>query len=140
MNRKVDRILAVVFALFFVGWLAFDMPVALGLIDEATGWYAINVDPIFQDPPRWLEIVGWYALLYGPAYGALAYGYWKSKPWVRNVILPLSGAMLATTGLYFIEELTGDVKPIDWALFYLLNAPYLVIPPVAALREMRLRR
>lgn len=140
MSRRVDIALAIVFALFFVGWLAFDMPAALGLIDETEGWYALNVDPIFQDPPRWLETVGWFALLYGPAYAALAYGYFRNETWVRNVILPLSGAIFATTTIYFVEELFGDVPPTNWTLFYALNVPYLVVPPLAAARELMISR
>lgn len=137
---SVDRSLAVVFGLFCCGWLVFDMPVALGLIDETTGFYAMQVDPIFRDPPRWLETVGWFALAYGPAYAALTYGYWRSRPWVGLVILPLAGAMFATTGLYFVEELTGDVRPLHWTLFYVLNLPYLAVPPIAAAREIVRRR
>jgi hypothetical protein len=135
----VNRVLAVFFGLFFLGWLVFDMPAALGLIDESAGWYAQEVDPIFQDPPRWLETVGWFALAYGPAYGALAYGYGRNRPWVRNVVLPLAGAIFATTTIYFVEELTGDVRPTNMPVFYALNLPYLVVPPLAAIREV-LRR
>lgn len=136
----IDRILAVFFALFFVGWLVFDMPVALGLIDETTGFYAREIDPIFADPPQWLVTVGWFALLYGPAYAALAYGYWRSRPWTRDVVLPLAGAIVATTTIYFVEEITGDVRPLNWPAFYALNLPYLLVPPFAALREVLGRR
>jgi hypothetical protein len=132
----VNRVLAVFFGLFFIGWLVFDMPAALGLIDESTGWYAQEIDPIFQDPPGWLETVGWFALAYGPAYGALAYGYWRNKAWVRNVVVPLAGAIFATTTIYFVEELAGDLPPKNYPVFFALNLPYLVIPPLAAIREI----
>jgi hypothetical protein len=133
VNRRLELVFAVFFALFFVGWLIFDMPAALGFIDESTGWYAINVDPIFQDPPLWLRTVGWFALAYGPFYGASAYGFLKRKLWLPYALLPLAGAVLATTTVYFVEELAGDVPPTNMPLFYALNVPYLVIPVAAAL-------
>ena len=68
----MTRVFAVFFALFCIGWLVFDMPVALGLIDETQGFYAQQIDPLFQDPPRWLETIGWFALAYGPLYAAAA--------------------------------------------------------------------
>ncbi len=131
--RRLELTFAVFFALFCVGWLIFDMPAALGLIDESTGWYAINVDPIFQNPPLWLKTVGWFALLYGPLYGLSAYGFVKRATWLPKVVLPLAGMIVATTTVYFVEELSGDVPPLNWTLFYALNVPYLVIPPAAAL-------
>jgi hypothetical protein len=100
VSRGFDRVLAVFFALFFVGWLIFDMPAALGLIDESTGYYAREIDPIFRDPPLWLRTVGWFALAYGPAYAALAYGYWRNRWWTTYVALPLAGAVIATTTIY----------------------------------------
>ena len=125
-------VFAVFFGLFFVGWLVFDMPAALGLIDESSGFYAREVDPIFQDPPIWLQAVGWFAFVYGPMYGAAAYGLIKRATWLPYLLLPLAGMIVATTGVYFVEELAGDVRPTNWTLFYVLNVPYLVIPPLAA--------
>lgn len=141
MNRRLEIGFAVFFALFFIGWLAFDMPAALGLIDESMGWYAREVDPIFQDPPLWLETVGWFALIYGPMYGAAAYGFIKRATWLPNLLLPLAGMIVATTTVYFVDELAGDVQPTNWALFYALNVPYLVIPSLAAVYSVaRFRR
>ena len=133
MRRTVDRVLAVFFALFCVGWLVFDMPVALGLIDESVGWYAREVDPLFQDPPLWLQTVGWFALAYGPFYAASAIGLWRDRPWLPKVLLPLAGAITATNVIYWVEEVAGDVPPANWTIFALLNVPYLVIPPLAAI-------
>ncbi|HYZ93542.1 MAG TPA: hypothetical protein VFA34_14305 [Actinomycetota bacterium] len=126
-------VFAVFFALFFVGWLVFDMPAALGIIDESTGFYAREVDPIFQDPPLWLTAVGWFAFAYGPMYGAAAFGFVKRATWLPYLLLPLAGMIVATTGIYFVEELGGDVRPTNWTLFYVLNIPYLAIPPLAAI-------
>jgi EXPERA (EXPanded EBP superfamily) len=133
VSRKIDLWFAALFALFFIGWLAFDMPVALGLVHEGTGWYAREVDPIFRDPPSWLKTIGWFAFAYGPAYAAIAYGFLRRSSWLPYVLLPLAGMVVATTGVYFVEELTGDVQPLNWAMFYLLNGPYMIVPILAAI-------
>jgi hypothetical protein len=133
---RLDRVFAAFFALFCLGWLAFDMPAALGLIDETTGWYAREVDPIFQDPPLFLTTIGWFALAYGPFYAATAVGLWRRRPWLPYVLLPLAGAITATNVIYWVEEIAGDVPPRNWTIFALLNVPYLVIPPLAALRVL----
>jgi hypothetical protein len=132
-SRWLDIVFATFFTLFCVGWLVFDMPAALGLIDESTGWYAREVDPIFQDPPVWLQAIGWFALAYGPLYGLSAYGLVKRASWLPYVLLPLAGMIAATTTVYFVEELAGDVRPTNMAVFLALNVPYLVVPGLAAL-------
>ncbi len=132
-SRWLEIFFAVFFALFCVGWLVFDMPAALGLIDESTGWYAREVDPIFQDPPLWLKTVGWFALSYGPLYGLAAYGFVRRAAWLPYVVLPLAGMIVATTTVYFVEELAGDVRPTNMAIFLALNVPYIVVPVAAAL-------
>lgn len=32
MSRKIELVFAAFFALFFIGWLTFDIPVALGFV------------------------------------------------------------------------------------------------------------
>lgn len=132
--RAVDKVFAFFFALFCLGWIAFDMPAALGLIDESTGWYAREVDPIFQNPPLWLKTIGWFALAYGPAYAASAYGFFRRTTWLPYVVMPLAGLITATNVIYWVEELAGDIPPKNMTIFVALNLPYLVIPPLAALR------
>ncbi len=134
MRRGVDLVLAAFFVAFCIGWLVFDMPVALGLIDESTGWYAREIDPLFLDPPLWLETIGWFALAYGPFYAATAYALIRRRSWLPAVLLPLAGAITATNVIYWVEELTGPVPPRNMAIFVALNLPYLVVPPLAALR------
>jgi hypothetical protein len=139
-GRRLDLFFAVVFGLFFVGWLAFDKPTKVGLVDASTGWYANEVDPIFIDPPRWLETIGWFALVYGPAYAALAYAFYRGRDWWMPIILlPLAGMITATNVIYWVEELTGPLPPKNMPIFLALNAPYLVVPPLAALREIAIR-
>ena len=133
----MNRVFAVFFALFCVGWIAFDMPAALGLIDETTGWYAREIDPLFQDPPLWLTTIGWFALAYGPVYAALAYGFARDRSWVPLVVLPFAGMITATNVIYWTEELAGDVRPENMAVFVALNLPYLLVPPLAALWASR---
>lgn len=50
MSRKIELVFAAFFALFFIGWLTFDIPVALGFVYKGTAWYAREIDPIFRDP------------------------------------------------------------------------------------------
>jgi hypothetical protein len=133
VSRKIELVFAAFFALFFIGWLTFDIPVALGFVYKGTGWYAREIDPIFRDPPSWLKTVGWYAFAYGPFYAAAAYGFIRRSSWLPYVVLPLAGMEVATVGIYFVEELTGDVQPLNWTMFYILNGPYIVVSVLAAL-------
>jgi EXPERA (EXPanded EBP superfamily) len=133
MSRKIELVFAGLFALFFIGWLIFDMPVALGLVNKSVGWYAREIDPIFLDPPSWLRTVGWFAFAYGPFYLATAYGFFRSKSWLPYVLLPLAGMVVTSTGIYLVEDATGDVPPLNWTMFFALNGPYIVVPVVAAI-------
>jgi hypothetical protein len=133
VSRKIELVFAAFFALFFIGWLTFDIPVALGFVYKGTGWYAREIDPIFRDPPSWLNTVGWYAFAYGPFYAATVYGFIRRSSWLPYVVLPLAGMEVATVGIYFVEELTGHVQPLNWTMFYILNGPYIVVSVLAAL-------
>jgi hypothetical protein len=112
VSRKIELVFAAFFALFFIGWLTFDIPVALGFVYKGTGWYAFA---------------------YGPFYAATAYGFIRRSSWLPYVVLPLAGMEVATVGIYFVEELTGDVQPWNWTMFYILNGPYIVVTVLAAL-------
>lgn len=133
MSRKVELVFAALFALFFIGWLIFDMPVALGLVNKSAGWYAREIDPIFLHPPSWLRNVGWFAFAYGPFYLLAAYGFLRSKQWLPYLLLPLAGMVVTSTGIFMVTDTTGDVRPLNWTLFYVLNGPYIVVPVLAAL-------
>jgi H+/Cl- antiporter ClcA len=133
MSRKIELVFAAFFAWFVYGWLTFDIPEAFGLDYNMTAWYAREIDPIFRDPPSWLKIFGWYAVAYGPFYAATAYGFLRRRPWLPYVLLPLTGMMVVSVGTYFVEELTGDVQPLNWTMFYVLNSAHLVVPVLAAL-------
>ncbi len=132
MSRKIDLVFAACFAVFFIGWLTFDLPVALGLIYKGTGWYAREIDPIFRDPPSWLRTIGWFAFAYGPFYLLTAYGFFRSRPWLPYVLLPLAGMVVTSTAIYMIEDATGGVPPSNWAVFFFLNGPYVLVPVLAA--------
>jgi hypothetical protein len=132
MSRKIELTFAAFFAWFFIGWLTFDIPVAFDIHTKSTVWYAREIDPLFRNPPSWLKIFGWFALAYGPFYAATAYGFLRRKSWLLYVLLPLTGMMVATVLTYFAEEITGDVQPLNWTLFYVMNSPHLVVPPLAA--------
>ncbi|MGZ3385523.1 MAG: hypothetical protein ACXVB5_11480, partial [Isosphaeraceae bacterium] len=48
-------------------------------------------------------------------------------------LLPLAGMVVTSTGIYLVEDSTGEVPPLNWAMFYLLNGPYIVVPVLAAI-------
>ena len=73
-----------------------------------------------------------YAVAYGFFYAATVYGFIRRSSWLPYVVLPLAGMEVATVGIYFVEELTGDVQPLNWTMFFILNGPYIVVPVLAA--------
>lgn len=127
-----DRILAIFFALFTLGWLVFDLPTAFGIVDETTGWYAREVDPLFRHPPLWLQVVSVMAACYGPVYAALAYGLWRRRPWVHTLVLPFAGVITGTNLVYLSVEMLGDEPPLRPGIFLALNLPYLIVPILTA--------
>ncbi|HTQ22635.1 hypothetical protein, partial [Mycobacterium sp.] len=54
-------------------------------------------------------------------------------PWLLYVLLPLAGMVTTSTGIYMVTDATGDVPPLNWTMFYLLNGPYVVVPVLAAI-------
>ena len=67
MSRKIELVFAALFALFFIFWLTFDLPVALGLVNESAGWYAREVEPIYLHPPSWLSSFVWFPFVMAPS-------------------------------------------------------------------------
>jgi hypothetical protein len=61
------------------------------------------------------------------------YGFFRSKQWLPYLLLPLAGMVATSTGIYMVTDATGDVRPLNWAVFYLLNGPYIVVPVLAAI-------
>jgi len=41
--------------------------------------------------------------------------------------------VVTSTGIYLDTDATGDVRPLNWMMFYVLNGPYIVVPVLAAL-------
>jgi hypothetical protein len=68
-----------------------------------------------------------------PVYLLAAYGFFRSKQWLPYLLLPLAGMVATSTGIYMVTDATGDVRPLNWAVFYLLNGPYIVVPVLAAI-------
>ncbi len=124
MSRKIDCALAILFVVLFIGWLGSDGGATFGLIDRSTGWYANEVDPIFRNPPSWLVTSGWFGFAFGPLDALAAYGLFRKSPWVSYVVLPLVGMAVVANGIYLIEDISGDVPPINLTWFYIFNVPY----------------
>jgi hypothetical protein len=133
VSRKIDFTLAILFVVLFTGWLGSDGGATFGLIDRSTGWYANEVDPIFRNPPSWLVTSGWFGFAFGPLYALAAYGLFRKSPWVSYVVLPLVGMAVVANGIYLIEDLSGDVPPINLTWFYIFNVPYTLVPILAAI-------
>ena len=100
MSRKIELVFAALFALFFIFWLTFDLPVALGLANESAGWYAREVEPVYLHPPSWLRVIVWFPFAYGPFYLQTAYGFFRSTSWLPYLLLPLAGMVVASTAIY----------------------------------------
>ena len=133
MSRKIELVFAAFFAWFVFGRLSFDNPVAFGLDYPGTAWYAREIDPLFRDRPLWLKTIGWYSVAYGPFYAATGYGFFRGQQWLPYLLLPLAGMVATSTGIYMVTDATGDVRPLNWTMFYVLNSPHLVVPVLAAL-------
>ena len=119
---RLDRILLSTFSLFlFVAW--FFEPYVVYLCPDwdlrtsdcqatLTGWlwhyYATTFDPIFLHLPLWLRIVcSLDTFIFGPFYLASIYAFatgQQSTRWYRLVALPMSGALLYSTVVYFAYE------------------------------------
>jgi hypothetical protein len=41
--------------------------------------------------------------------------------------------MVVMVGTYFVEELTGNVQPLNRTMFYVLNSAHVVVPVLVAL-------
>jgi hypothetical protein len=121
VSRKVDIVLAILFVVLFIGWLGSDGGATFGLLDRSTGWYANEVDPIFRHPPSWLVTSGWFGFAFGPLYALSAYGLFRRSTWVTYVVLPLAGMAVVANGIYLVEDLGGDVPPLNLAWFYTFN-------------------
>jgi hypothetical protein len=141
MSRKVELIFAAFFAFCFINWLNFDVPIAFGMPYQTAGWYARNADPIYLHPPHWLRVFIWFSFTYGPFYLVVAYGFFRGRTWLPYVLLPLTGAVVASTGFFMAADLTGDVPPTNVPA-YLSNALYIVFPVLAStwsVTRLRLR-
>lgn len=140
MSRKIELVFAGFFVLFFIGWIIFDLPVAFGIDVRSASFYAREIDPIYLDPPSWLRTIGWFAFGYGPFYLVTAWGFLRRARWLPYVLLPLAGMVVTSTGIYLVEDTTGDVPPSNAGMFWLLNAPYVVVPIAAAIWVIARRR
>ena len=132
MSRKIELVFAALFALFFIFWLTFDLPVALGL---ATSRLAGTRGRSNRLPPSAIVAEG-YRLVpvrVRPLLLQTAYGFFRSTSWLPYLLLPLAGMVVASTAIYMAINATGDVPPSNWTMFYLFNGPYIVVPAVAAI-------
>jgi EXPERA (EXPanded EBP superfamily) len=119
--------------LFFVLWINQDLLIPLGLSSKSSEYYSTRVDPIIHHPPSWVRTIQWFAFATGPVFLVAAYGFFRDQSWLPYVVLPLAGAMVTSTGIYVIADVTGDVPPLNLTVFYVSNLPYIVILILAAI-------
>ncbi len=86
-------------------------------------------DPVFEDPPAWLVYMCWIeVLLFGPLYFVSAFAIARDAWWRRHVVLPFAGALLYSTLLYYLLELSHPVPHTNAAVVLLVNAPWTLLP------------
>ena len=136
--RGLDRVLAVCFALFAVGWALSDLPKALGVSTAINRYYAGAIDPLFaQLPPLLDAILKVAGFVYGPCYVAVALGLAREARWLAKLGVPLAIAMELTTVAYLAGDLRSATPPKNLAAFLALNGPYAVVPLVLLFRCAR---
>lgn len=129
-KRPMDMVLMVLFSLFSLGWLLFDLPTNISRhrTKSQLAWIN-NVEPILLKPPLAIKVIMKIAfLVYGPCYFAIIYGLWRNRPWLRRLALLFSPAIVASTLIYMAIELTSPTPPRDFGKFFGFNTAYIIGP------------
>ena len=144
--RRLDRVLLATFCMFlFVAWFFEPWVVYLcgwdGLETAAcqrtlTGrlwlFYAKTFDPIFLNLPLWLRIVcSLDTILFGPFYAVSVYAFWTKQQesrWYELIVLPVSGALLYSTVVYFAYEVIAEAGRASLLWVFVINLPWTLTP------------
>lgn len=142
-QRPLDLGLAVVFSVFAVTSLVFDMMTALDIplqgstnpLAQATLSYATTVDPLLLQNPLFLRLMCVVsAFVMGPFYLVLVYALVKSRPWIRLPSIVYASAILYSMVIYLGVELLGDTPPLNLPAFLGATLPYVIAPLVLLVR------
>lgn len=150
--RRLDRVLLATFCMFlFVAWFFEPWVVYLcgwdGLESAAcqrtlTGqlwlFYAKTFDPIFLNLPLWLCIVcSLDTILFGPFYAVSIYAFWTKQQearWYELIALPVSGALLYSTVVYFAYEVIAEADRASLVWVFVINLPWTLAPVLLVAR------
>jgi EXPERA (EXPanded EBP superfamily) len=145
--RRVDIVLAVVFAAFAVTSVISDLLPTVGVrfnhpssnfFVNSNYWYAHDADPLFMNPPDWMRIVtGLSAFVYMPFYLVLVYALVTGRNWVQLPSVIYATMISTITGvIVFGVEFWGEAalrthNPVKFLAF---NLPYVLVPLVLLVR------
>lgn len=146
-ERKFDFFFIVLFSLFFITSMIADAVPTLGLEmkPDSENWivranydYAYGCDPLFINPPVWMQLVtGLSAFVYGPFYLVLVFAFIKGKNWIQVPAIMYGTAISVITGvIVFGVEFWGEP---EWrcqnvAKFLPYNLPYVLVPVLLIIR------
>ena len=139
-ERRADWFFVVVFSVFALTSFGVDLPILLGIdqVREPLAASYAEIDPLFFAPPPFLFVaLAVSAVVWGPLYVYLVWGFVRGRNEIRVPALMYSAALGLAMVMIIAEELWSPVP--GWASpqpaqFLALNLPYLVVPLLLALR------
>jgi hypothetical protein len=149
-RRRLDIVLAVVFAAFTVTSVISDLLPTVGVdfshpsanfFVQSNYWYAHDADPLFMQPPTWMRIVtGLSAFGYMPFYVVLVYALLRGVNWIQLPSVIYATMITSITGIIvFGVEFFGEPqwRTHNPAKFLAFNLPYVLIPLLLLVRMRR---
>ena len=142
-QRPLDLVLIACFLGFAITSFVFDPYTALDIDLAASDHppaklihgFATNVDPLVLRPPLFVRImVGVSVVIFGPTYLLLAYGLWREEEWIRTPAIVYASIKIYSMIVYLGVALLGEVRPIDYAMFFATYLPYLAAPVLLLVR------
>jgi hypothetical protein len=101
-------------------------------------FYAKTFDPVFLNLPFWLRIVcSLDTLLFGPFYAVSVFAFAMGRPderWYARLALPMSGALLYSTIVYFAYEILVESHRASLFWVFMINLPWTLMPFLLILR------
>lgn len=139
-ERRSDWFFVIAFSVFALTSFLVDLPILLGIEEmqrQIAASYAAT-DPLFVDPPPFLFVaMAVSAVVWGPLYLYLVWGFLRGRNQIRVPALMYAAALSLAMVMIIAEELWSPVP--GWATpqperFLALNLPYLIVPLLLAWR------
>ncbi len=144
----VDRVLAVLFALMVVNGVLLSLPEALGVaVAPDSPWpplrslhhWAVTQEPAHLHPPPSLRASLWFdAVVQTPCAAWLTWALWTGRRGIRSPALVYAGAAVANMYFYFFQTVFGPDPPLQPAVYWPMNLPWLLLP-IALIVRLRVR-